>query len=855
MPVATRSAPQRPPPRRRDHRRRGRGVRRARLPRRRRPRTSPTCWASGRRACTTTSHPRRRRSSRSAAAASRASSSSAAAIAAADGTAPEQGAPPHPGHLAPMRDRQDYVRVFLRERHRLPDESRAPRRPRRRGATSGIIEGVLEAGMRRRRAPRRPRLPAGDARAARHVQCRGALVRRRAARTTTSASRDEFARLDPATRMRAAASRDGGARRVHPSDPRARRRRDACAERTLRCVLAERARRGPRRIAYPRQAPRASTASAPGATTRAAWARCAAGSPRSASNAGDRVAIMGDAVRGMDDLRPRGAGARRDHLRHLPHRVGGRSRIPDARRRRVDLHRRGPGVRRQDPAARSTGCPRLALDRRDRRRRDVRLRPSAAEDLRRACSSGAAPAGDPAAALERLARARCRRSGGVHRLHLGHHRPPEGRAGRARPASRRRVQHRRRTTRRSPSSRTARSSTCRCATSSAATSRSRCRCSRGSCRTSARTSRTCRRRSSRWRRRVLFTVPRYLQKFASQVLVGIVGAPRRSSARPTTRRCASAARRRKRALGRHRGTPPPPLAYGVARATVFAPLLNKLGLDRLELAISGGARAAARDHGALADLGRQRVRDLRPDRDRRRDHHRPARAVPAAGRRRHARPTGWEVKLGDDSEILVRSADLFDGYWNNPKRPTRVLDADGWLRTGDVGEWTRRPPADRRPRARLHRHLRRQDAVAVLHRERPAREPLRRRGRRVRPRAQVRRPRWSRSTTTRCPTGRARTTSRTPASPASRSIRRSSALLQGEIDRANAQLARVEQVKRFRILPKALDPEEEGEPVTPTRKVKRTLMYERFRDARRVHVRRRGERLVAAGVGDARCKT
>jgi hypothetical protein len=39
----------------------------------------------------------------------------------------------------------------------------------------------------------------------------------------------------------------------------------------------------------------------------------------------------------------------------------------------------------------------------------------------------------------------------------------------------------------------------------------------------------------------------------------------------------------------------------------------------------------------------------------------------------------------------------------------------------------------------------------------------------------------------------------------------------------------VEQVKAFRVLPKALDPEEEGEPVTPTRKVKRNAMYERFR--------------------------
>jgi long-chain acyl-CoA synthetase len=54
-------------------------------------------------------------------------------------------------------------------------------------------------------------------------------------------------------------------------------------------------------------------------------------------------------------------------------------------------------------------------------------------------------------------------------------------------------------------------------------------------------------------------------------------------------------------------------------------------------------------------------------------------------------------------------------------------------------------------------------------------------------------------------------------------------LIRREIDKANAELSRVEQVKAFRILPKALDPEEEGEPVTATRKVKRTLMYERFK--------------------------
>ena len=71
-----------------------------------------------------------------------------------------------------------------------------------------------------------------------------------------------------------------------------------------------------------------------------------------------------------------------------------------------------------------------------------------------------------------------------------------------------------------------------------------------------------------------------------------------------------------------------------------------------------------------------------------------------------------------------------------------------------------------------------------------------------------------------------------------------------EVEKANAGLARVEQVKAFRILPKALDPEEEGEPVTPTRKLKRSLMVERFRGLVDSMYDDREERLVAQGAGE-----
>jgi len=76
-------------------------------------------------------------------------------------------------------------------------------------------------------------------------------------------------------------------------------------------------------------------------------------------------------------------------------------------------------------------------------------------------------------------------------------------------------------------------------------------------------------------------------------------------------------------------------------------------------------------------------------------------------------------------------------------------------------------------------------------------------------------------------------------------------LIKAEIDKTNAGLARVEQIKTFRILPKALDPEEEGEPVTPTRKVKRKLMYERFKPLVEGMYDDSEERLIAAGIKGA----
>ena len=47
---------------------------------------------------------------------------------------------------------------------------------------------------------------------------------------------------------------------------------------------------------------------------------------------------------------------------------------------------------------------------------------------------------------------------------------------------------------------------------------------------------------------------------------------------------------------------------------------------------------------------------------------------------------GVEVKLAEDGEILVKGENLMLGYWNNLEASKRTI-IDGWLHTGDIGEF------------------------------------------------------------------------------------------------------------------------------------------------------------------------
>ena len=187
---------------------------------------------------------------------------------------------------------------------------------------------------------------------------------------------------------------------------------------------------------------------------------------------------------------------------------------------------------------------------------------------------------------------------------------------------------------------------------------------------------------------------------------------------------------------------------------------------------------------------------------------------------------GADVRIADDGEVLLRGANIFQGYYKNDDATADTL-VDGWLHTGDIGELdedgflkiTGRKkdiiitaggknltPANLENDLKQSRWIsqavmygdRRPYPVALVTLDEEEILP------------------WARER------GLPEDLHALASDPSVR------ALIQEDFDRANAKYAQVEQIKKFAILDHDLS-QESGE-LTPTLKVKRNVVSEMYRD-------------------------
>jgi long-chain acyl-CoA synthetase len=173
---------------------------------------------------------------------------------------------------------------------------------------------------------------------------------------------------------------------------------------------------------------------------------------------------------------------------------------------------------------------------------------------------------------------------------------------------------------------------------------------------------------------------------------------------------------------------------------------------------------------------------------------------------------GAEIQLAEDGEILVRSDTVFAGYYKEPEATAAALTEDGWLRTGDVGE------VDDDGFLRITD--RKKDLIITAG------------GKNIAPQNLENALKASRFVSHALVVGDRRPyvtalLTLDEAEVAS-SGRDPQELVQELVDDVNRDRVRVEQIKRFVVLPRDFSPEE-GE-VTPTLKLRRRVIHEHFAD-------------------------
>jgi long-subunit acyl-CoA synthetase (AMP-forming) len=179
---------------------------------------------------------------------------------------------------------------------------------------------------------------------------------------------------------------------------------------------------------------------------------------------------------------------------------------------------------------------------------------------------------------------------------------------------------------------------------------------------------------------------------------------------------------------------------------------------------------------------------------------------------------GTEVVLADDGEVLVRGPGLMRGYRNLPEQTGEAIDADGWLHTGDVGAFDDDgylQIVDRKKELMINAAGKNMSPASIEAKLKSAHPLIGHAvavgdGRPYNVALIVLDAEGARGSV--------------PELARSEDVR---AEIAAAVERANARMARVEQIKRFALLPATWVPG--GDELTPTMKLKRRAIAEKYR--------------------------
>ncbi|BAN02728.1 AMP-dependent synthetase/ligase [Ilumatobacter coccineus] len=113
----------------------------------------------------------------------------------------------------------------------------------------------------------------------------------------------------------------------------------------------------------------------------------------------------------------------------------------------------------------------------------------------------------------------------------------------------------------------------------------------------------------------------------------------------------------------------------------FKPVRELIGLDRVEIGISGAAPIPAEILDWFRTIGVPLSEGYGM-----------SETVAVLSWSSAAKPgfvgqaaTGVEITIADDGEVLARGGNIFEGYLGLPDKTAETIDEDGWLHTGDIG--------------------------------------------------------------------------------------------------------------------------------------------------------------------------